>query len=574
MPLPDQSHLNQVRNALWHPSGGRASVMVGAGFSRNGKKMGPGVGDFPLWFDTARELCFHLYPDGEHNRRERALAEASGTSGFLRLAQEYESAFGRKALNDLIRKTVPDESYLPSEMHKNLLKLPWKDVFTTNWDTLLERTLLYVTNRNYNVVRTVGEISSSDSARIVKLHGSFPSSPPFIFTEEDYRQYPKKYAPFVNTVQQSMMESVFLLIGFSGEDPNFLHWTGWVRDNLGEAAPKVYLAGWLDLSAHRRRMLESRNVVPIDLANHPKAKDWPIHLRHQYATEWLLKSLEFGEPYKLTKWPIMPPKVNNLLPEHLIPNDVIKGNIPKDEGEFPISYGESKTTIDQLKKQISNWSYNRKLYPGWLILPPENNYIISRTLDKWLEVFCELKEFLTFVERIYFLNEFTFRCNIILNPILDKVVEEIKSVFMVVDCHSRKINGKYEDSDWVEIYSCCFNLTKSLVTKFRFDADDKSFDYYIIQLRRFHGFEEEVVQFISHEKCLWLLNEFKLEELDEALDHWLVIDVDPIWMSRKAAILIEAGRAEEGTKVLEHALEKTRKSEKGDSLISSSSRES
>ena len=73
------------------------------------------------------------------------------------------------------------------------------------------------------------------------------------------------------------METVFCLIGFSGDDPNFLHWSGWVRDNLGKSAPKIYLAGWLDLSPHRRRMLEDRGVVPIDVARHPQAPSWPDH---------------------------------------------------------------------------------------------------------------------------------------------------------------------------------------------------------------------------------------------------------------------------------------------------------
>jgi len=99
----------------------------------------------------------------------------------------------------------------------------------------------------------------------------------------------------VNTVQQAMMESVVLLLGFSGDDPNFLHWSGWVRDNLRDAAPKIYLAGYLGMSRSHRQMLESvRNVIPIDLADHPKIGQWPDHLRHQLATEWILASLECG----------------------------------------------------------------------------------------------------------------------------------------------------------------------------------------------------------------------------------------------------------------------------------------
>ena len=153
--------------------------------------------------------------------------------------------------------------------------------------------------------------------RVVKLHGSFPAQFPLIFAEEDYRTYPRKFAPFVNTVQQAMMETVFCLIGFSGDDPNFLQWSGWVRDNLGAAAPKIYLAGWLDLSVHRRRMLEDRGVVPIDLARHPQAGEWAEHLRHQYATEWIIETLERGKPYDLMDWPNSPKRGRPDIPDYL-----------------------------------------------------------------------------------------------------------------------------------------------------------------------------------------------------------------------------------------------------------------
>jgi hypothetical protein len=44
------------------------------------------------------------------------LTEASGTSGFLRLAQEYQAAFGPSALNNKIRDLVPDLEYRPGDL--------------------------------------------------------------------------------------------------------------------------------------------------------------------------------------------------------------------------------------------------------------------------------------------------------------------------------------------------------------------------------------------------------------------------------------------------------------------------
>jgi len=86
-------------------------------------------------------------------------------------------------------QNIPDDDYKPSDLYKTLLNLPWSDVFTTNYDTLLERTNSL---RKYNVIRTTDDIPIKKKPRIVKLHGSFPSILPYIITEEDYKKYPKK----------------------------------------------------------------------------------------------------------------------------------------------------------------------------------------------------------------------------------------------------------------------------------------------------------------------------------------------------------------------------------------------
>jgi hypothetical protein len=70
----------------------------------------------------------------------------------------------------------------------------------------------------------------------VKLHGTIGDAGPLIFAEEDYRTYPAKYAAFVNFARQVFIENELCLVGFSGDDPNFLQWAGWVRDHLGGSA--------------------------------------------------------------------------------------------------------------------------------------------------------------------------------------------------------------------------------------------------------------------------------------------------------------------------------------------------
>jgi SIR2-like domain len=309
--LPDQNYIDQIRKRLWCGRDiGQAAVMVGAGFSRNAEKLSINVPDFPLWTEVASQLYDDLYL--RSNNHSSAKQTAIAGSGALRLASEYAILYGRQALDNVLISTIPDRQYNPGKLHKLLLTLPWSDVFTTNYDTLLERTTDFIHERKYDLVFTYEDIPGRMKPRIVKLHGSFTSHRPFIFTEEDYRTYPKKFSPFVNMVQQSIMENAFCLIGFSGDDPNFLNWIGWVRDNLGDFSPPIYLCGLLDLSNSKKQFLISLGITPVDLSPLFSALDFPdSNERHFKALEWFLLNLMQGASSTKIHWPC-PPKPPSL----------------------------------------------------------------------------------------------------------------------------------------------------------------------------------------------------------------------------------------------------------------------
>ncbi|MBD9612226.1 SIR2 family protein [Pseudomonas sp. PDM02] len=247
-------HYDAVRRAL---ENGNAAIMVGAGFSRNAEN-----GDqLATWYEVAKELWRELNPDkGE-------LKEFS-TSMVAQLGEQYARVFSKPALEDLLKRLIPDDRVSPGVLHKKLLTLQWSEVFTTNYDTLLERASENIVDHAHYVVACREDIPQSkmlNRRRIVKLHGSFPSQRPFIFTEEDYRRYPDQSAPFVNLVRQSILENIFCLIGFSGDDPNFLHWIGWVRDVLDQHALPIYLFLGSAPTLGQQRLLEARRVTPVVL---------------------------------------------------------------------------------------------------------------------------------------------------------------------------------------------------------------------------------------------------------------------------------------------------------------------
>jgi len=264
--------------------------MVGAGLSLNADPL-PGVhSHFPTWRGLARAMFDELHPPlpDETSAQKEEPQTRFNRANPLRIASEYEAAFTKRKLDLLIRKQIPDSQYQPGHLHHLLLRLPWADVFTTNYDTLLEKT--EVPGRTYQPVTCASELTTAFAPRIVKLHGSLSSQASFIISEEDYRTYPNLFAPFVNSVQQSLLENSLALIGFSGDDPNFLEWTGWIRDELGESHAPIYLIGMLSLDEAERSLLARRGVTPIDLS--PLFGEiQPSNTVHAMSIEWFLYSL-------------------------------------------------------------------------------------------------------------------------------------------------------------------------------------------------------------------------------------------------------------------------------------------
>ena len=119
----------------------------------------------------------------------------SASDSALDLAQKYEEYFGRARLHQFLIESVRNEDFSPGEIHHRLLKLPWRDVFTTNWDTLLEQ-CLPVPEQSYDLVTSVDHLPVTAPPRIVKLHGSFPGTFPLVITRTDYDTYPVVFAPF------------------------------------------------------------------------------------------------------------------------------------------------------------------------------------------------------------------------------------------------------------------------------------------------------------------------------------------------------------------------------------------
>ena len=419
------------------------------------------------------------------------------------------------------------------------------------------------------------EIPLSKQPRIVKLHGSLRGHYPLISTADDYFNYPQRHAPFVNTVQQAMMETVFCLIGFSGDDPNFLKWSSWVQHNLRDAAPRIYLAGWLELSADARKCLLDRDVTAIDLAGHPQASRWPPHLRHKYALDWILRTLEYGRKYDVTQWPVVEDNKGPEPPVHLKPLEVVSSDQPMKESWSSGNNADSQSPEDSVRTALLTWAHNRRLYPGWLIAPLEVRQTLVSVTSDWESPILEVLNQLSPIDQLAALRELVWRYEITLEPISSELESAALGSLALVDCETQAVNGDFRpDISWSEVRESWREVALTLVTAARYKLDKKSFcQRFIEMLTPYFDDDPDVGHRINHEKSLWAAISLDFGELEIRLDGWKTQDCDPIWMVRKAALLSEAGREEESRGLIEGAVAELQRIPVDDESVAGPSRE-
>lgn len=494
-------YINEIAEAL---SAGHAAVMVGAGFSKNADNISSTDKYFKNWNELSDEFYNTLYdkdgPGKEYN-------------SSLRLAQEVEVIAGRPKLEKIMKDAIPDDDYGPSILYRKLMELPWRDVFTTNYDTLLERTADTISKRRYNIVVNQEDlINSNDAARIIKLHGSFPSHRPFIITEEDYRTYPIKFAAMVNTVQQSLLENVFCMIGFSCEDPNFLSWIGWIHDNLGKSSSqKIYMIAVSSIPEVKQMMLLDKNIIVVDLEKmYPKKNI-------QQRLESFFNSLD-----KLIK-------DRNIRDQWF---DISKDGIEEND-----TY---KSKTKKLKKLNDT-------YPGWIFLPWGMKFKVNRILDSLeRDYYFNKKEKIEDLSKdlqINYIYEYVRFLNIVGRPI---VLEDTNQIWVLLN--------KIENQDNKKIQYIYLQLLRA----FRELAEWEKYDLCKNKIR-VSLLDYENKQFLY--ACDWWMNLYRFTDVDllDLLDSWNLTTGDLYWPIVKAGMYSLIGRTAKAEQVLTTVLPQIRR---------------
>ncbi|CAN5782393.1 hypothetical protein BH09VER1_BH09VER1_17890 [soil metagenome] len=553
MDFPDLPHLRKLQADLWNWPRSRAALMVGAGMSLNAEALPGSTSSFPTWRELVRALFDELHPrslaDSPEERKARDV-RFSGTN-TLRIASEYEAAFGRQKLDHLILEKNPDAFHRPGRLHKLLLQLPWVDVFTTNYDTLLERT--EVSNRAYQPVTKASELTSAYAPRIIKLHGSFPSQTPFVITEEDYRTYPRKASPFINSVRQSLLENSIVLLGFSGDDPNFLEWSGWIRDELGNEHAPIYLVGALNLRQPDRALLTQRGITPIDVS--------PVLAGRKYsqgepaaALEWFLSSLISAKMPRPEKWPdttLPTVETSDACPP------IYSGN-----REIPPPVDLAATPpipLDKLQATINRWKFERLNFPGWLVLAEAKRSEIWLKTKYWIPPLVEISKGLETVQKLLLLREINWRLEIAFVPLFSDILEHYLGAFQAgfneLQVGNQPLSSLMGTESireaWFEVGFAILREARETYSSDRWTKVDELLGKCIVQEPRFKDR-------YTYEKILLAMWNLQYDKAKSGLAEWQPSRQDPLAGMWKAGLLAEIDEIGESRSLLRSTLSEIR----------------
>lgn len=522
---PDlRPHLDAIANRLLT---GHAAVMVGSGFSKNAARgsSGPAFADWTQLGDR-----FYDRLDTGLSGRSREYLSVPG------LAHEVEASLGRSTLDEMLRDAIPDLYYEPSPLHVRLLDLPWSDVLTTNYDTLLERACRSVISQRFDIVASLQGLENSTRPRIIKLHGSFSCQSRLIVTDEDYRTYPQTFAPFVNTVRQALLENTLCLLGFSGDDPNFLQWIGWIHDNLGRVAgQKMYLIGALSLTRSQKMLLERRNIIPLDMS---LCSD--VGGDHYKGIERFLDYLHLRAGDKPLEWPAE------------------TGQVTFTETDDPIG-------------AIQVWRSERRRYPGWVVLPEDCRDTLWSHTERWISRLPAVEALPAQLD-LEFAFELTWRTEKCLIPLFDNHAEFVAQVLdrhwpavaSATDDHSTGSDvGVDEATDRQltadEIRRKCHYLLLALLRYYREEGKAEEWEEVSRQIAdAATDLSPELTAQFHYERAMFALFVLDLPQLMKELADWPTVDALPFWAAKKAALLAEVGVLDEAESCLQHALQTIR----------------
>lgn len=187
-------------------------IFVGAGISKNS--------NLPDWEQLIKVFVDKLnYPISEGNKLS--------SDEYLKIPQYYYNIYGNEEYKKVIKEEL-DVERQPNDIHELIFKLNPKHIITTNYDRLLEYTVVEQRMLFDVITKDKDLLDSKKSKYIIKMHGDIKELDNIVLKENDYLNYSQNHILIETYIKSLLVDNTFLFIGYSLNDYNLKQIISWV----------------------------------------------------------------------------------------------------------------------------------------------------------------------------------------------------------------------------------------------------------------------------------------------------------------------------------------------------------
>ncbi len=233
-------------------------LFVGAGLSHLCPFVSPRTTRLPMWSGLADAIA-------EKFREENLDPKDFGnTTDFFDYAMSLEGGAAKSRVQLAIREAL-DETYIyPSAAHNALAHLPWSEIWTTNYDTLLERATGKKTVNGENEFGLLREYHRAREGIVLHLHGTKQN--PHTLGKDSYRNWEGNNPQVLAYIKGILLQKTILFVGYGLGDPNLDEALNWLRNaRNGEVAH--YALSWKVPPARLAQLIERDHIEAISFVD-------------------------------------------------------------------------------------------------------------------------------------------------------------------------------------------------------------------------------------------------------------------------------------------------------------------
>src|SRR5579872_543647 len=167
------------------------------------------------------------------------------------------------------------------------------------------------------------------------------------------------------------------------------------------------------------------------------------------------------------------------------------------------------TTPEKIDDLVGRWRHNRKLYPGWVIAPPDNRDTLWNYTRNWIEPILSKAKSVSPSRALVWLQELTWRCEMCLIPMWADYAAGVANALSHVrpfpeppnseSPQSCQTPGNSPDLDWVRLSEAWSALALSLLRFYRETLASAEFEKLADKLLSLSRLNSQLASFVLYQ---------------------------------------------------------------------------